>query len=93
MKVTTQLIAAAVLATSLVSTAAFAQSASNTGETRAQVKAELIAAERAGQIPVSDTNYPPSADVVQHNHDLYVRAQQFEQKHPHSVLARGNNNS
>jgi hypothetical protein len=90
MKVTAQLIAAAaVVATSLVSSAAFAQSASNTGETRAQVRAELVAAERAGQLPVSDVDYPPSADTLKHNADLYARSQRFEQKHPHFVISRG----
>jgi hypothetical protein len=87
MKVTTLFFAAAVLATSLVSSAALAQSATNTGKTRAEVKAELVAAERSGQIPVSDADYPSSADTIKYNHDVYVRAEQFSERHPHSVLA------
>ena len=93
MKVTTVFFAAAVLATSLVSSAVFAQSAPDAGKTRAQVKAELVAAERSGQIPVSDADYPPSAATIQYNHDVYVRAEQFSEKHPHSLLALAGNRS
>jgi hypothetical protein len=41
------------------------------GLTREQVRAELVNAERAGVIPTSDTQYPPSADQVAQNKAMY----------------------
>ncbi|HTJ95788.1 MAG TPA: DUF4148 domain-containing protein [Pararobbsia sp.] len=67
----------------LISSVALAQTAPDVSKTRAQVRAELIAAERAGQIPTADADYPPSADTIHHNQELYQASQRFEQKHPH----------
>ncbi len=41
------------------------------GLTREQVRAELVAAERAGVIPTSDTQYPLSADQIAQNKAVY----------------------
>lgn len=46
------------------------------GKTRAQVRAELLEAERAGTVPVHKNEYPPSAETVARNQ---VRFQQIEQ--------------
>lgn len=46
------------------------------GKTRAQVRAELLEAERAGLAPVSKNDYPPSAATIARNR---ARFQQIEQ--------------
>ncbi|WP_051889008.1 DUF4148 domain-containing protein [Caballeronia sordidicola] len=46
------------------------------GKTRAQVRAELLEAERAGTVPVHKNEYPPSVETVARNH---ARFQQIEQ--------------
>jgi hypothetical protein len=71
-----------IASTVLISSVALAQSAPDAPKTRAQVRAELIAAQQAGQIPTSDTDYPPSADTVRRNQQLYRLSENFEQKHP-----------
>ena len=45
-------------------------------ETRAQVRAELLEAQRAGTVPVHKNEYPPSVETVARNQ---VRFQQIEQ--------------
>jgi len=45
------------------------------GKTRAQVRTELLAAERAGTVPVHKNDYPPSAETVARNQ---ARFQQVE---------------
>src|SRR5262245_45806188 len=62
-------IAAFAVALSAVAGSAFAQSTS--GLTREQVRADLVSAQRAGVIPSSDTQYPPTADEVAQNKALY----------------------
>jgi hypothetical protein len=66
----------------LISSVALAQTAPDAPKTRAQVRAELIAAQQAGQIPTSDVDYPPSADTVRHNQQLYRLSEKFDAKHP-----------
>lgn len=66
----------------LISSVALAQTAPDAPKTRAEVRAELIAAQAAGQIPTTDTDYPPSADTVRRNQQLYRISQNFDQKHP-----------
>jgi hypothetical protein len=46
------------------------------GKTRAQVRTELLEAERAGTVPVHKNEYPPSVETVARNQ---VRFQQIEQ--------------
>lgn len=46
------------------------------GKTRAQVRAELLEAQRAGLAPVHKNDYPPSAETIARNR---VRFQQIEQ--------------
>jgi hypothetical protein len=46
------------------------------GKTRAQVRAELLEAQRAGTVPVHKNEYPPSVETVARNQ---VRFQQIEQ--------------
>ncbi len=62
------------------STAAFSQTAPSPagtdnqveqGKTRAQVRAELVQAQRAGVIPTNDSDYPPSRDTTRRNQTLY----------------------
>jgi Domain of unknown function (DUF4148) len=48
----------------------------NSGKTRAQVRAELLDAERAGLVPAHRNDYPPSTETVARNQ---VRFQQVEQ--------------
>ena len=64
----------------IASTAAFSQTApapagtdkqATQGKTRAQVHAELIEAQRAGVIPTTDIDYPPSDDTIKRNQELY----------------------
>ncbi|CAM2156852.1 DUF4148 domain-containing protein [Pararobbsia alpina] len=59
----------AAVALSAVVGSAFAQSTS--GLTREQVRAQLVDAERAGVIPTTDTQYPPTADEVAQNKAMY----------------------
>ncbi|HEV3423454.1 MAG TPA: DUF4148 domain-containing protein [Paraburkholderia sp.] len=63
--------------------AAFAQSAdptgamtppaasANTGKTRAEVRAELVQAEAQGLLPVGENNYPPTAQQIARNREIY----------------------
>ncbi|KLU20533.1 hypothetical protein EOS_41085 [Caballeronia mineralivorans PML1(12)] len=44
-------------------------------KTRAQVRAELLEAERAGTVPIHRNDYPPSAETIAHNR---ARFQQVE---------------
>ncbi|WP_261508936.1 DUF4148 domain-containing protein [Burkholderia multivorans] len=69
-----KLIAAVALA-AVVGTpvAAFAQS-SPSGITRAAVIADLVQAERDGTVPTSEWDYPPSAQTVARNRELYAIA-------------------
>jgi len=53
--------------------AAFAQ-ASASGPTRADVVADLIQAERDGTLPTSNWDYPPSAQTIARNRELYAVA-------------------
>ena len=46
------------------------------GKTRAEVRAELLQAQRAGLAPVHKNDYPPSAETIARNR---VRFQQIEQ--------------
>ena len=62
-------IAAAAIVLSAIAGGAFAQSTS--GLTREQVRAELVNAERAGVIPTTDTQYPPTADEIAQNKATY----------------------
>ena len=77
----------------LLSSVALAQTAPDAPKTRAEVRQELIAAQRAGQIPTSDVDYPPSADTVRRNQDLYRMAEQFEQRHPRFASLGQQNNA
>jgi Domain of unknown function (DUF4148) len=45
------------------------------GKTRAQVRAELIEAQRAGVIPTTDIDYPASDETIRRNQELYRLAQ------------------
>ena len=53
--------------------AAFAQTAGHT-VTRADVRADLIRAERDGTVPTSNSDYPPSAQTIARNRELYAIA-------------------
>ncbi|MCA8405794.1 DUF4148 domain-containing protein [Burkholderia cenocepacia] len=52
---------------------AFAQSAEHT-VTRADVRADLIQAERDGTLPTSNWDYPPSTQTIARNRELYAIA-------------------
>ena len=54
-----------------VAMSASAQSVS-TGKTRAQVRAELVQAQRDGVVPAPKHDYPPSAEEIQRNAELYA---------------------
>ncbi|MCA8064395.1 DUF4148 domain-containing protein [Burkholderia sp. AU31624] len=53
--------------------AAFAQTA-DPALTRADVVADLIQAERDGTLPTSNWDYPPSAQTIARNRELYAIA-------------------
>lgn len=56
--------------------AAFAQDASAADKTRAQVRQELVQAEAQGLLPSSRGDYPPSAQTIARNRQLYqIRTQ------------------
>lgn len=42
--------------------------------TRADVRADLIQAERDGSLPTLNTDYPPSAQTIARNRELYAIA-------------------
>lgn len=50
---------------------AFAQT-STSGLTRAEVHAQLVEAEADGLVPAPKNDYPPSAQTVAHNRELYA---------------------
>jgi hypothetical protein len=64
-------IATVTLLISAFASGAFADTTAPAGLTRAQVRAELVNAERSGVIPTSDANYPPSADQIAENKAIY----------------------
>jgi hypothetical protein len=66
-------VAAATLAVliSAVASTAMADTVSSTGLTRAQVRAELVQAERNGTIPTSDVDYPPTPAQIAQNRAVY----------------------
>jgi hypothetical protein len=43
-----------------------------TGKTRAEVRAELVQAQREGFVPAPKSDYPPSAEAVRHNAEIYA---------------------
>jgi hypothetical protein len=66
--------AAALLALSIGAPAfAFAQTSAG-GLTRAQVIADLAQAERDGTVPAPNWDYPPSAQTIERNRELYAIA-------------------
>ena len=44
----------------------------STGKTRAEVRAELVQAQREGLVPVPKNDYPPSADTISRNAEIYA---------------------
>jgi Domain of unknown function (DUF4148) len=50
---------------------AIADTTAPVGLTRAQVRMQLVDAERAGVIPTSQNDYPPTADQIAENRTLY----------------------
>ncbi|WP_423395980.1 DUF4148 domain-containing protein [Burkholderia sp. LMG 21824] len=70
-----RLIAAAALLAVVIGTpvAAFAQT-SPSGLTRADVIADLVQAQRDGTVPAPNWDYPPSAQTVARNRELYAIA-------------------
>ncbi|MBN3755008.1 DUF4148 domain-containing protein [Paraburkholderia sp. Tr-20389] len=44
----------------------------STGKTRAEVRAELVQAQREGLVPAPKHNYPPSAEEIRHNAEVYA---------------------
>lgn len=50
---------------------ALAQTSAPEGLTRAQVREQLVAAERAGVIPTSQNDYPPTDSEIAQNRALY----------------------
>lgn len=49
----------------------FADTSESPGLTRAQVREQLVQAEREGTIPTTDTSYPPTADDIARNKATY----------------------
>jgi Domain of unknown function (DUF4148) len=47
------------------------------GKTRAQVRAELIDAERVGIVPAGKFDYPPSAATIARNRERFSLAEQY----------------
>jgi hypothetical protein len=71
---------------SVASTDTLQTAASNTvsGKTRAQVRAELIEAEREGLIPANNTHYPPDAATVARNKVEFQHAENWWLAHQQS---------
>ena len=65
-----------------VSLSAVAQTSQSAPLSRAEVRQQLIEAEAAGQLPINNVDYPPSADTVQRNQVLYKQAETFDARHP-----------
>jgi Domain of unknown function (DUF4148) len=55
--------------------------AAGAGLTRAQVRAELVQAEEAGEIPVRSPDYPPSARTIERNRVRFALAEQAWKGH------------
>jgi Domain of unknown function (DUF4148) len=64
-------IATVTLLISAFAGSAIADTTAPAGLTRAQVRAELVDAERAGVIPTTDSEYPLNADEIAQNKALY----------------------
>ncbi|MGU7769135.1 DUF4148 domain-containing protein [Burkholderia sp. MR1-5-21] len=69
-----KLMAAAALLTIAIGmpAAAFAQTTTTSGVTRAQVIADLIQAQRDGTVPAPNWDYPPSQRTIERNRELYA---------------------
>ncbi|WP_409518752.1 DUF4148 domain-containing protein [Paraburkholderia sp. LEh10] len=44
----------------------------STGKTRAEVRAELVQAQREGLVPAPKHDYPPNAEEIQRNAEIYA---------------------
>ncbi|WP_225031632.1 DUF4148 domain-containing protein [Paraburkholderia sp. XV] len=71
---------------------AFAQ-ASPDGLTRAQVHAQLLDAEADGLLPVPKNDYPPSAQTIARNKELYATDNLMVHKSVHADSGRRGNGS
>ncbi|CAB3798079.1 DUF4148 domain-containing protein [Pararobbsia alpina] len=78
----------AVLISALASTA-MADTSPSTGLTRAQVRAQLVQAERNGTIPTNNVDYPPSAAQIARNRAVY-QAQFGKSNEPQQWLQQSN---
>ena len=75
--------AALALCASLNAVAQTTQTTQTAPITRAEVRQQLIDAEAAGWLPISNVDYPPSADSMRQNANVYKRAESFDARHPH----------
>lgn len=67
---------AAAAGSSLAQAPSAAVNIQDSGKTRAQVRAELLQAQRAGMVPMQKNDYPPSATTIARNR---ARFEQIEQ--------------
>ena len=61
----------------LSASAAFAQSSAPTGLTRAQVREQIVQAERDGTIPTTEADYPPSQRSIDANKARHAVLQRY----------------
>lgn len=67
-------IAVAAIAGLVGSAPSIAQTTSTGGLTRAEVRAQLVEAEQQGLLPTNNIDYPPSAETIARNRQLYALA-------------------
>jgi hypothetical protein len=53
----------------------------STGKSRAQVREELVDAQRMGLVPSGKTDYPPSAETIARNQARFQRVEPFWRAH------------
>jgi hypothetical protein len=79
--------ATAILPASAMGSTASAQEApaasrnTSTGKSRAQVREELVEAQRMGLVPSGKTDYPPSADTIARNQARFQQVEPFWRAH------------
>lgn len=73
---------AAAMSISVFAQTAQAQTQVQQGKTREQVHQELVKAQHDGVVPVSKTQYPPSATLIAQNKETHAAARHKGEKSP-----------
>ncbi|MBP0595562.1 DUF4148 domain-containing protein [Paraburkholderia sp. LEh10] len=73
---------AAAIVTATLAMGALSQTAFAQGKSRDQVRNELIQAQHDGMLPVSKTQYPPNANLIERNKEVHASSRHAGEKSP-----------